>query len=275
MGGNAFHNTKPIDATLIPSVIRSIKRKLINPINFTFLGSTGKKSICGDIDLAVSLREFTYLEFIEKLQTTFGAENIKVQPQFNQVYSRIAIPNTKGRKFCQVDFMIGNDDLLQFTNWAPHPDTSKYSGAHRTQLIKAVAKAKSTTAKRDNRVVARIGYTLMSDTGLHYGARWCPLRKDGNGYTLTMVKVDNGSTPDFNTQFPELLYLGEKNWQSPDQICEILFGCGVTEKDVNSYEDVCQRINENPTLIQNRDLIWDLYCRQLTEMEIPIPERLI
>lgn len=275
MGGNAFNNTKPIDATLIPSVIRSIKRKLVNPINFTLLGSTGKKSICGDIDLAVNHKEYSYVDFIDRLKTAFGQDNVKVQPQFSQVYSRVAIPNTKGRKFCQVDFMIGNATLLQFTNWAPHPSTSNYAGSHRTQLIKAVAKALSVTAIRDGRVVARIGYTLMSDTGLHYGARWCPPRKDGHGFTATMVRVTDAVAPDFSTLFPELLYLGEHHWDNPDQICEVLFGCGVMEKDVNSYEEVAKRIRENPTLIQCSDLIWDLYCRQLTEMDIPIPPRAI
>lgn len=275
MGGNAFHNTMPIDSTLIPSVIRSIKRKFVNPINFTFLGSTGKKAICGDIDLAVNQSEYSYGDFIARLETAFGKDNIKVQPQFHQVYSRVAIPNTKGRKFCQVDFMVGNHNLLRFTNWAPHPTTSRYAGSHRTQLIKAVAKALSLTATRDDRVVARMGYTLMSDTGLHYGARWCPPRKDGNGFTMTMVRVTSETAPDFATLFPELLYLGERTWQDPDDICEVLFGCGTKEKDVNSYEEVARRIRENPTLITRSDLIWDLYCRQLTEMDIPIPPRAI
>lgn len=275
MGGNAFQNTQPIDSSLIPSVIRSIKRKLVVPVNFAFLGSTGKKRICGDIDLAVSHDEHGYQSFLARLQQVFGIDNIKAQPQLNQIYSRIAIPNTKGRKFCQVDFMIGNQSLLNFTNWAPDPTTSKYAGSHRTQLIKAVAKARSITAYRDGRVVARLGLTLMSDTGLHYGARWCPPRKDGKGFTSTMVKVTQDTAHEFSALFPELLYLGDRTWQHPDEICEELFGCGTNEKDVNSFEDVAKRIRENPTLIQHSDLIWNLYCAQLTEMSIPIPQRTI
>ena len=275
MGGNAFQKTQSIESTLIPGVIRSIQRKLITPVNFALLGSTGKKRICGDIDLAVSHTEYSFQSFLERAQLAFGHDNVKAQPQFNQIYSRVAIPNTKGRKFCQVDFMIGSLPLLEFTNWAPHPSTSDYAGSHRTQLIKAVAKARSVTAHRNGRVVARIGYTLMSDTGLHYGARWCPPRKDGNGFTNTMVKVTDDTASEFAALFPELLYLGERTWQRPDDICEELFGCGTTEKDVNSFEDVANRIRENPSLIHHSDLIWDLYCRQLTEMDIIIPPRTI
>ena len=273
MGGNAFPNTKPISSELIPSVLRSLKRKLALPVNFTFLGSTGKKPMCGDIDLAVSSTEHTFDGFSQTLAAALGNENIKPQPQFNHVYTRVAIPNTKGRKFCQVDFMIGDPNLLAFTNWAPHPSSSNYQGSHRTQLIKATAKALSTVAKRNGKIVARVGYTLNSDTGLHYGARWCPPRKDGKGYTTTMVRVTATSSDAFSQAFPELLYLGDKAWTDPDAICEQLFGCGTTASRVNSFEDVVRLIKTNPSLLAKADLIWDLYCKQLTEMDIPIPER--
>lgn len=273
MGGNAFPNTKPISSELIPSVVRSIKRKLTLPVNFTFLGSTGKKPLCGDIDLAVSTDEYSFEQFSQILNSAFGNDNIKPQPQFNHVYTRVTIPNTKGRKFCQVDFMIGDAKLLAFTNWAPHPSSSNYQGSHRTQLIKATAKALSTVARRNNKIVARVGYTLNSDSGLHYGARWCPPRKDGKGFTTTMVKVTAETSAAFSQAFPELLYLGDKTWTDPDAICEQLFGCGATANRVNSFEDVVQLIKSNPSLLAKFNLIWGLYCQQLTEMNIPIPEK--
>ena len=275
MGGNAFPNTQPISSELIPSVVRSIKRKLVLPVNFTFLGSTGKKLVCGDIDLAVSNTDYSFEQFAQILTAALGEDNTKSQPQFQQVYTRVAIPNTKGRKFCQVDFMIGDTKLLAFTNWAPSPKESHYQGSHRTQLIKATAKALSTVAKRNGKIVARVGYTLNSDTGLHYGARWCPPRKDGKGYTTTMVKVTKDTSAAFSEAFPELLYLGDKTWSDPDSICEQLFGCGASASRVNSFEDVVQLIKTNPSLLAKADLIWELYCNQLTEMDIPIPERSI
>lgn len=275
MGGNAFPNTQAIPSEQIPSIIRSIKRKLAIPLEFTLLGSTGKKLICGDIDLAISNSHYAFQHFTEILSSALGQENIKIQPQFQHIYTRIPIPNSRGRKFCQVDFMVGNLQLLQFTNWAPHPSTSCYHGSHRTQLIKATAKALSTVAIRDGKVVARVGYTLNSDTGLHHGARWCPVRKDNKGYTTTMVKVTDLNSLEFSKAFPELLHITDRSWTDPDQICEQIFGYGTKANDVNSFEDVVALILSNPSLRSRADLIWELYCKQLTEMNIIIPERKI
>jgi hypothetical protein len=197
-----------------------------------------------------------------------------VQNQFNQIYTRVPISGIK-HKFCQVDFMIGDPDLLSFTHWAPEAGTSQYSGSHRTEYLKAIAKAQSVTASRNGRIVARVGYTLFHERGLVYNARWCPPRKDGKGFTATMEDVKPEDIREFNKEFPELLFMKSTVVTDPFQICKDILGFGVTPEKVNSYESTAAVVSANPSLSSKADLIWELYVRRLDELHLPRPTRLI
>lgn len=273
MGGNAFKKTQPIPIDRIPGTLKIVTKR-IGEFAYKTIGSTGKKAFSGDIDLAVDSKEWTLDSLARVLLVCMGSDNVKVQHQFNQIYTRVPISGIK-HKFCQVDFMIGNLELLCFTHWAPDPHTSKYSGSHRTEYLKAIAKAHSITAIRNDRVVARVGYTLFHDRGLVFNARWCPPRKDGNGFTMTMEDVNHASLREFNKEFPELLFLAPETITDPSVICEKIFGFGAIPSSVNSYESASDVVRSNPILFEKANLIWELYVRRLDEIHLPIPERLV
>lgn len=276
MGGNAFDKTIPIDKELIPKVIKSLTTRMhLGELNYKTLGSTGKKEVSGDIDLALSDKEWDYMGLAHNVLDAVGRDNIKLNPPLKQIYTRVPIPNTKGRKFCQVDLMLGDPELLSFTHWSPYPGTSKYSGSHRTEYIKAVAKALSNVAYRNGKIVARVGYTLFHDKGLEFSARWCPPRKDGQGYTVTMEKVKPEFLDQFREEFKELNYQGEALITDPTLICRELFGRDYFPNMVNSYEQVAHAIKSNLALLSMADLIWELYVTRLDELGLPHPRRYV
>lgn len=276
-------------------------RELFVRNGLRYLGSTGKKEYSGDIDIAVSDKEWTYDALLEFLKETMGEDNVKGNGSLNQVYTRIQryepvgngnfLPST----WHQIDFMVGDIDLLEFTHWSPDAGTSQWSGSHRTELIKSVAKALSawTMVLPDNHVsnpgemVARVGYTLNHDKGLVHGGRFAPKRKDGKGYTKKMIPVTKENLDEFvDGFFGEWNLTGWESWcdeeyvltktaTDPKFISQQLFGIGVMPESLNSYEQVVDAILANTELTNLRDLIWRLYSERLIQISQPIPTQSI
>jgi len=289
MGGKAFDDTKPVARDRIIPIIEWYL-KALGGFRFTTLGSTGKKDMSGDIDLAVqSINGFTFdfgalsgfaheaalRVMVLKLEKILGVDNVKPNIRFSQIYTRWHDP--QGGDPVQVDFMLGDMALLAFTHWSPEPHTSQYSGAHRTEYLKAVAKSLSRVESVDGRVVARVGYTLHHDRGLEYSPRWCKPRQDGEGYTVKMVKVSDADIELFEATFPLLVSKKESHGFTTDPriICERLFDTGVTPDMVNSYEQIADLVKNSHHLYINRDLIWQLYVERLVEIKQPIPKRFV
>lgn len=265
------------------------------------LGSTGKKHSSGDVDIAVSENNWDYPDLKDFLTERFGTDNVKANESLNQIYTRIHVP---GSGWHQVDFMLGDVQLLEFTHWSPNQGTSLYSGSHRTELIKAVAKALSdwTWVLPDDHgynpgeMIARVGYTLNHDKGLVHGARFAPARVDGKGYTKKMVPVTALNYEAFLEQYDYFLqnytddhitYCNDmeklqafrrhpdviitKTSVDPEFISQQLFGIGVVPEALNSYEAVVVAIKQNPELVKHRDLIWKLFVERLVQIGQPIP----
>jgi hypothetical protein len=331
MGGRAFDNVVPIHKNAIIGVsawvsalfelrkseadldefrefylglISSVKggnddnlRELFVKNGLRFLGSTGKKEYSGDIDIAVSDKEWTYESLLEFLKESMGEDNVKGNGSLNQVYTRVQRFEPVGNgeflpsSWHQIDFMVGDIELLEFTHWSPDVGTSEWSGSHRTELIKSVAKALSpwTLVLRDNHeynpgeMIARLGYTLNHDKGLVHGGRFAPKRKDGRGYTKKMIPVTSENVAEFiEGYFGSWNLSGWESWcteaemitkvsMDPKFISQQLFGIGVMPESLNSYEQVVDVILANPELIKLRDLIWRLYSERLTQIGQPIP----
>jgi hypothetical protein len=269
VGGKAFKDVVPVPLKDVGPVVRAYVDAL-GLKDYRTLGSTGKKEFSGDIDIAVPSQAYDYPSLASKLRAFLGDGNVNDHGRnLNQVYTRYATPNGP----YQVDLMLGDISLLEFTHMSPSSGASKYSGSHRTELLKSVAKAKSHwVAVSDNRMVARFGPTLHLDRGLVIGARWCPPRKDGNGYTAKMAAVASTEFDLFRQHFPDCPLKIEELITQPKLIKVALFD---SEVEVNSYEDICFHIREHRLLSSKSDLIWQLYSQRLDSIKIEHPERLI
>jgi hypothetical protein len=330
MGGRAFDNVEPIRREHIAQItawlitlfktrvspdsnefhefylglVSSVKgnhddnlREFLVKNGMRYLGSTGKKDHSGDIDVAVSDTEWTYESLLEFLRSILPHEDVKGNGSLSQIYTRLAyypvnLDGSMGSvKWVQIDFMVGDVELLEFTHWSPHYGTSMYSGSHRTELIKAVAKALSDWTMvigaddqyNPGEMVGRLGYTLNHDKGLVHGGRFAPKRKDGKGYTKRMIPVTEDNLQEFIEDFfPTWLLWG---WESryseaelvtkvsvdPKFIAQQLFGVGVLPEALNSYEQVVDAILANDELASNCDLIWQLFVERLVQIGQPIP----
>lgn len=274
MGGQAFNNVVPVPQERVESITQHLIHSLGSP-TFKLLGSTGKKEFSGDIDIGIDANSWEYEKLVARLIVVMGFDNVNTQGRnLNQVYTRYYDDVTDSNY--QVDFMLGNVNLLSFTHWSPLPFTSTYTGSHRTELIKAVAKVLSPDQVFiGDRMIARVGYTLHHDRGLVFGARWCPPRKDGNGYTTKMVAVSNDTIAEFRNEFPSVTYRGSRVITDPFAITTTIFGDGTSPFMLNSYETVAEVIGLRPQLKSQADLIWRLYTKRLDEIKLPHPERRI
>jgi hypothetical protein len=254
-----------------------------------WLGSTGKKLVSGDIDIAVSSSDWTYDSLLEFLTSRFPPNCVNGNASLNQIYTRMEYHTCEGSAWHQIDFMVGEIDLLSFTHWSPRPGSSKWSGSHRTELIKTVAKVLSSWTMYDDNgeMIGRLGYTLNHDKGLAHGARYATARKDGSGYVKKMVPVTADNIDDFlhTAADRELVQTGKlavingikkgdiltETYTDPLVIAALLFGVNTTVESLNSYEEVVDVILSSNELCKHIDLIWKLYVQRLNQIGQPIP----
>lgn len=271
MGGRAFPDVSPVKRELIDRTLHNFTR-LLGIRSYSLLGSTGKKPVSGDIDIAVDSQDINQL--LTTIRGKLGKQAVNVRGiSMSQLYCRYQA--SAHLLPVQIDITVGYRPLLEFTYWSPGPDQSEYSGLHRTELIKAVAKSIGQTAERNGETVARTGYTLLPNKGLMLTSRW---RKPSTlgGFVKKMTEVPIESWSSFIHHFPELTYQIPRIETDPGNITQLLFGMrDYHPHKLNSYEDVSREIGNNKHLGYNLDLIWHLYADRLSELGAPIPKRMI
>jgi hypothetical protein len=272
MGGKAFTDVHPVPRESIERVLHNFTR-LMGIRDYRLLGSTGKKPVSGDIDIAVD-SALDINQMLSRITGKLGKDSVNIRGfSMSQLYCRYQA--AKHLNPVQIDLTFGSLPLLEFTYWAPSPEQSQYSGLHRTELIKAVAKSMGTTAVRDGEVVAKTGLTLLPNRGLMSTSRWRKPSMVG-GFVKKMTEVPLDSWSSFISLFPELDYQAPDIITDPNIIARILFGMTDYHPDkLNSYEDVSMEIGKNQHLGYNLDLIWHLYADRISELGAPIPERMI
>lgn len=271
MGGRAFTDVLPVKRTDIPNAISDFAQ-LVGLRNYQLLGSTGKKQISGDIDISISGDEYLIGDVLTRAQKVLGPQSVNVRGMtMDQLYCRYEYRGVP----LQIDITVGYQPLLELTYWAPHPDSSDYSGLHRTELIKAVAKSMAQTAERGGETVARTGYTLLPNKGLILSSRWRKPNQTG-GFVKKMTQVPTDRWHDFIFLFPELSFQIETVFREPHHIAELLFGMSdYSPEKLNSYEDVSRELCKNQHLSYNLDLIWQLYVDRLSDLGATIPRKMI
>ena len=125
------------------------------PNDIFLLGSTGKKETSGDIDIGINFNKLkltnndTIMNHLKKLFKQIynidSSYEIKINsvtndmihfgfPQYNEF-------NEKTDKFVQVDILLTEYPIFcKFYMYSPTEIESKYKGAHRNELLRAIAK---------------------------------------------------------------------------------------------------------------------------------------
>ena len=164
-GGNAFYNVIPISKNQIQNTIDNFITEILTPTFKVFpqsdsifpLGSTGKKPQSGDLDLALNINLLPGKPDVQTtLKTIFSYT--KLHTNIELIYNPIcnymiqfAYPINKSNKLVKIDLLLTAVPI--FTKWymsSPTPNQSKYKGAHRNDLLRAIPKTLTMNILKEN-----------------------------------------------------------------------------------------------------------------------------
>lgn len=145
-GGNIFKTaagqplTQRINRDDVPSTIQWIES--VTNITFpqkTWLGTTGKKSSSGDLDLAVD-ETLTTKEDLIKVLLSRGVDAKDVKKSGDSVHVKAPIAGDPANGFVQADLMFG-DPAWQAFSMAGAPESSKLTGMSRHVILASIVAA--------------------------------------------------------------------------------------------------------------------------------------
>ena len=212
------------------------------------IGSTGKVNDSGDIDLAVDSTLHDPEHVHSKLVAKVGEENAVINKGTKVSSYAIPIRGDESKGLVQVDLMYTpNVEWAKFSYHSPG-EGSKYKGAVRNRFLMGVAAAinqKGTDHfeyEEDGSLLIRAGRTLDLSAGLRRIFQHRPTRKDGTGFVKTLKSIP---IEDFKLQFPGVeVKGGQITVDDPQKVLKVLFGSGVTPKDVETSEQVIRLIKK-------------------------------
>lgn len=228
-GGNAIEGVDRISLENISPTVYEIIHQYIEPVfgeatigkHIFLLGSTGKKESSGDLDLGYDLtinnglHDITVQSAVGRLydyiKSTSQTE-VKIN-EFTKDMIHFGFPqyDKKGNligKTVQVDILFTvTPDFCKFYMYSPSQNESSYKGAHRNDLLRAVAKVIS----------------------------FQPIKTDENGNPLTWIQFDIGSNGLFNCVKTIIDEDGNHlKWGDTDEDLEIGYAVDLSKKLISS-----------------------------------------
>lgn len=160
MSGFAIKNISPIALDNVFWTVSFFESNILKPLeisllSISFLGSTGKKDISGNIDIAIEYPtaskitkdKYILADMISKRAEEIGLQvNNRIKTGFQMVHIGLPICDRNGKtdKICQLNLMFVLDlSYAQFKYDAPGKGESKYNGATRSMLVNAFIKEAS------------------------------------------------------------------------------------------------------------------------------------
>lgn len=236
-------------------------------------GMFGKKYKMNDIDMAIDESVYSYDEFVSRVVQKIGSDCVgQLMKGMGVIPTKFPIRGDAVNGYVQVDFIIGNPELLLFTYQSPDyiMKSSSYSGAYRNILLFSLLQNMRRQVRDDNtqEIIALVGPSLLLNKGIIMQWRHFPLRKDGNGRVKTMKSI---SRDEFKKLYPkEIGNETEMILSKPKDILNYIFPkASVTVEDIDSFEGLRDQIIKNlPDQAENifNRLIANLQSR---DMEIP------
>jgi len=248
-GGNATSkwetrrvNKKDIPPTITyVSKISGIPRKDLHAI-----GSVGKVSSSGDIDLAVDANEYDPEELHKKMMSVLDNEGVYNKSTKVASYA-VPIKGDPSKGKVQVDFMYASS--VNWAKFAYHSEGegSRYKGAIRAILLSSVAAAINEPGTDHfefdgDDLIIRAGRTVDLSAGLRRIFQHRPKNKKGDRYLKTMKAIP---IEDFKEMFPNVEVKGGQSIiDDPEKVVKILFGSSAKPSDVNTAEQLIALIKK-------------------------------
>lgn len=253
-GGHAFDDVSEISLANFKLVWPKIEQDILELgcTNITFIGTTGKKHIMGDIDLAAEF-DAPFEDLFSSAQTYFGDSNVK-KVGSNIVTIRYEYETIENKqKFVQVDVMIGDAQYLKWarfgtSNIEGHEDYSPLKGVARNILLNSINNALSEKLiAKGSSNTERTKYAIDFDRGL---------------FKVVQTKK--------NAQTGAIL----KNWKTIDRIfmtkdpaiiTGLMFGKEFSPQQIKKFEDLVTVTKKSKQTKQFADSIFSDFVSGLEE----------
>lgn len=211
-GGKAVGEVSRVSRENVDPTLEAFNKKVLSKIgitNFRKIGSTGKKSSSGDLDIAVELPEdLDYREVHSQIQQ-MGYEVSKASPTTISVKFPIYDSEGKTNEWAQVDLMFGKADWLEFGYYAPGEDESKYTGAHRNFLLAAIIRYARELKGKEGKT-----WAIDLNRGLNRKTRGTKTTKTGKEKEVTLAKTLITQRPEKVVELLNITTSGD--WQLSD-----------------------------------------------------------
>jgi hypothetical protein len=171
MGGNLFTNTSSINKAYVKSTADSLFNEHLSVLGvsrYSFIGSTGKSSISGDIDICISCSPLNKVTLTRRLQERVGKNNVKISGQNIAVkYPVRGFTNY----YVQIDLMLAEKDKIDDVVWLMSGDGEQgVKGVYRNLMLCHIAKKISNKMLDDEKI------TISFPGGLQHkqliGKKW-------------------------------------------------------------------------------------------------------
>ena len=238
--------------------------------------SWGKGDSIGDIDIVIDEDRYDSDKLIARLVKKLGPENIgKPVNGGNTIPTKIAIGGNESSGLVEVDFTIGNPDLLKFTHYSPDPESkSQYNGIARNEMIRAVLQD-SRRQVRDpetKEIMALVGPNYFLDRGFVQEWRHFPVKEDGTGRQKTNRPI---SRQQFSELYPD--HAGKEKemmLSKPQEMIDYMFPKANLKVDnFESYESIRDLVIEHKP--ERAESIFNLFAQGMQRKGQPVPEGLI
>lgn len=236
-GGNAFPDVEDVSYDDFSSLWSDIVERLasIGITKISPIGSTGKKSVMGDIDVAIEVP--AAFDIADSLKREFGAENVKV---FGKTTYSIRWPHNDG--FVQVDLMSGKLSYMRWSRFGVGDNEGPkipVKGVFRNILLNTLARMSSMRELDDGR---RERLVIDFDKGL---------------FKKVERRTRGGNWTDDKTSPRELIS------DDPEEILQILLG---VTTHVETFQDLVLAIKKSPKVGHIADDIFDEYLTNVSDV---------
>jgi hypothetical protein len=239
-------------------------------------GEFGKTAKIGDIDIAIDESIIDKNAFIARLVKNLGPDRIgKPVNGGSTIPTKIDIGGNEGSGLVEVDFTVGNPDLLKFTHHAPSQETaSSHNGIARNEMMRAILQDSRRQVRdpESKEIMALVGPNYFLDRGFIQEWRHFPMREDGVGRRKNNKPISRHS---FYELYPD--HAGnekEMMVDKPQEMIEYLFPkANVKMESFESYETIRDLVIEHKP--DRAESIFNLFVQGMQRKEQPVPEGLI
>lgn len=291
MGGNALPNVSRIKREFIDPTLKFVGSKLsylgidYNYLKNHLMGSAGKQTDSGDLDIAIDKNKFnrqTLVKIGEFVRKEYGDKFVNSKG-LNSGQINTSWPIVGDDKFIQIDFIIGDVDWLKFSHYSPGKDISPYKGVWISTILAVLAKfakdyeliidpisGKIIQRKSDiiwtpeeGDRIARVGLSYDLEKGLH--RVWKMQKKQGQH--VSKVSPDEWEStvklPQDQKIPPRFTRTGYIT--NPPDVLRILFKQEIDLKQVDTFEKIWKLIKKmsSENKLPNIDVIKDRFADAL------------